>query len=140
MDRYLTGSTKWQPQNDPRTPPNAGGFVVSYARWSSRSNVYVYESEDGFVTHVAARRWAEPIPEARLSLLVDGQRFWWELQRRLERQAREVTALVPIGMPHDGATFVDKTAGECADRLEGLRVWGYLVPDRAAEVLRGEQL
>ena len=43
-----------------------------------------------------------------------------------------------IGLPEDGETFNDATAGDCADRLEYLRALGYQVPQYAIDALREE--
>jgi hypothetical protein len=46
--------------------------------------------------------------------------------------------LRPIGLPHDGESFLDGSPSDCADRLEGLRALGYTVPQYAIDELREE--
>lgn len=115
---------------------------MSYCRWSSDKfmcDVYVYHSVgDYWSTNVAASRPEEPMPDADMRLLMDGQKFWWLLQHRLAEEARETIARKPIGLPHDGESFEDATPGDCADRLEYLRSLGYLVPQHAIDALRAE--
>jgi len=116
---------------------------VSYCRWSSddhQCDVYVYESDRGFVTHVAANRWvfAEPMPDP-----VPVGTTETEVLRWLER-GRAVSAILdrsttdPIGLPHDGEDLTDPNPGACADRLETLRALGYRVPQFAIDALREE--
>lgn len=50
----------------------------------------------------------------------------------------EAADRIPIGLDHDGETFRDDTAGECADRLTELKAMGYNVPQRAIDALREE--
>lgn len=111
---------------------------MSYCRWSSDGwscDVYVYESEMGYVTHVASRRHAgkEPCPtldwnsilaiDDRPEMLMAIDRW-----RAAERDWLESTDLIDIGLPHDGATFYDQTPGDCARTLGDLLGMGYKVP------------
>lgn len=100
---------------------------MAYCRFSSDdwlSDVYTYETEYGFVTHVAATRYVgvENVPAAY------GERVEW-----LER-----AEAVEIGLPHDGKTFCDNTPDECAQRLLWLRADGYHVPQDAVDRLQAE--
>jgi hypothetical protein len=130
-----------------------------------RCDVYVYEHvAGGWTTHVAGRkRIIPPIPALPLPSFNFGGVWDFDTRRmkypnwRKRLAARIVfgfyafwhnwahTAslnLIPlreIGLAHDGKTFDDSTAGDCADRLEWLRSEGYTVPQYAIDALREEQ-
>jgi hypothetical protein len=114
---------------------------VSYCRWSSddsQCDVYVYEDcAGGFTTHVAGCKhvFKESLPP-EVSYR-DNKAFF----ARYEKINKMIDAadMVNIGLPHDGETFNDDTAEECADRLESLRAMGYRVPQYAIDSLRGEE-
>jgi len=116
---------------------------MSVCRWSSddyQCDVYVYVAADGWTTHVAGRRHipAEPMPEpVYLPSNFTDEQFsaWYQRGREVDRII-SAARLVDIGLPHDGETFVDETPDECADRLEGLRGLGYVVPQYAIDALR----
>lgn len=115
---------------------------MSYCRFSSDnfgSDVYCYESQDGFVIHVAACRCESdtPIPtvagfeEWGVSVSFDdvvrqmGERdAWLDSARR-----------VPIGLPFDGESFCIADAADAAEWLMGLVAHGYQVPQRAIDAL-----
>lgn len=83
---------------------------MSYCRWSSdgfTSDVYCYESDAGFVTHVANKRH----------------------DRRREIGDHSEIPMHEIGLAHDGATFVDAGPREMAETLRKLREEGYRVPE-----------
>lgn len=139
---------------------------MSYCRFSSmnwRCHVYVYEDVNGgWTTHVASRkRIFPPIPDFfNLRLPTFGAVWDKEFRHAKYPSLRQKLAasclysfvafwhnrvhmaslgLIPsrrIGLPHDGKTFNDVTAGECADRLESLRQVGYVVPQYAIDSLR----
>lgn len=48
------------------------------------------------------------------------------------------THVANTGGPHDGESFDDETADECADRLETLAAAGHRVPDGVVQALRAE--
>ena len=114
---------------------------MSYARWNTGSDVYVYEHCDGgWRTHVASARHVgqTPFPELPPE--------WWLLpvdevmaQHKQQQAWYQMATTAPIGLPHDGKDYLDETPGECADRLEWLRAEGYQVPQGAIEALRDEQ-
>lgn len=115
---------------------------MSYCRWSSddfQCDVYVYEDvSGGFTTHVASNRlvYAEPLP-AHVPFDADNMDAWMERHGKVNAMADRADR-VDIGLPHDGESFNDDTASECADRLESLRSLGYIVPQYAIDALRGE--
>lgn len=122
---------------------------MSYCRLSSddfQCDVYVYAARWGWQTHVAARRpvYTEPLPP-QVELPGKDDPGWEAAIEAWVKRHAEVMAAVDeaqhaeIGLPHDGASFVDDTPGECADRLESLRAIGYNVPQYAIDRLRREQ-
>lgn len=122
---------------------------MSYCRWSSddwQCDVYVYEDIGG---------WWQTYLAGRKRRLRDGVEFpaplpdEWEPQAWLARN-RAVDAILDdanegvlwdwVDLPDhpDGDSFRDDTPGECADRLEALRAFGYNVPQCAIDELREE--
>src|SRR5690554_33867 len=102
---------------------------MSYCRWSSddfKSDVYVYESDMGFMIHVAGGKH-DPYPTdlpAPMRLTPDNVPEW--LQRN--EQVREIldnTPLVAITLPYAGETFTEDSPGACRERLLQLRNLGY---------------
>lgn len=63
--------------------------------------------------------------------------FW---HRWVHRTSMDLIPLRDIGLPHDGESFNDDTASECADRLERLRALGYIIPQYAIDALRKEAM
>lgn len=111
---------------------------MSYCRFSSddwRCDVYVYCSAHGYVIHVAGRRhvFKEPLPEP-VSL---GNDKWLDRHQKVSEMLKEAE-LVDIGLPNDGESYTNETAGECADKLLELREVGYIVPQYAIDGLREE--
>lgn len=117
---------------------------MSYCRWSSNSfrcDVYVYESPDGFVTHVACTRAVLPdnAQAPSLRLLVDGNARQWLVETRAFDALLHAARKVAIDHPEAGETFVHDTAGECAGNLERLAAQGFRVPASVIDDLRAEQ-
>lgn len=117
---------------------------MSYCRWSSdsfRSDVYVYGSDAGFVTHVAMTRHvlADDAQAPSLQLLIDGKTDEWVAANKAWHQILEAADAVPIEHPDAGASFIDNTPGECADTLERLAQQGFRVPEGVIADLRAEQ-
>lgn len=130
---------------------------MAYCRWSSMNwqcDVYTYEDVGGgWTTHVAARRRAIPTPPLWMppSHWITGAgagrlaawrwraacrvSFW---TYRLQMITLDLIPLRPIGLPFDGESFNDPTAGDCAERLVWLRGLGYIVPQDAIDALREE--
>lgn len=118
---------------------------MSYCRWSSddwQCDVYVYEDCDGgWTTHVAVRR--------QLNVLRNPYPFQpgsfnrWLVMHRVQmdlmkEEPADWLDLAAIG-PEAGESYNDRTPGECADRLEALKVKGFNVPQYAIDTLREEQ-
>lgn len=114
---------------------------MSYCRWSSDDytcDVYVYESDDGWTTHVAGVRvqWDERRP-APIKFDPNNLQPWLDRHSQVMDLLDEMPRQV-IGLPHDGDTFVDETPGECAERLTSLARLGYNVPESAIAALQEE--
>jgi hypothetical protein len=112
---------------------------MSYCRWSSdgfQCDVYVYESADGWITHVAAKRRAARAPELD----------WSTPERWAETHAAYRAFMddeinhpsLPIGLSEDGQTFCDASPAACAAQLLRLKALGYQVPQDAIEALLDE--
>lgn len=116
---------------------------MSYCRWSSdnfKSAVYIYESIEGWVTHVAA---SELIGEAPFGEYLDVIKDipvdeWTRRYKERENWFKNVERK-KIGLPFDGQTFIDQTAHECASRLQTIKDAGYHVPDGVIEDLESEE-
>ena len=131
---------------------------MSYCRWSSnnfRCDLYCYESEEGFMTHVASNRVVGDIPEASLDFLRDpnGSSSEVVMDRLTNYDAKwkkyiedykaqmkflETAEREPIGLPYDGESYCDKTLEEFLQRLLHLRETGYIFPDYVLEAVREE--
>lgn len=114
---------------------------MSYCRFSSddfQCDVYVYESDDGFVTHVADVRlvFDRPLPPA-VDIRTDLE--GWAARNRMLHEAVDRAKRVRIDLPSAGEMFIDDTAGECAARLVSLRAEGLTVPGYAVEALLEEE-
>lgn len=103
------------------------------------SDVYVYQSDDGWVTHVATRRWPPGAPpEARVADLVDGtaegrQRYLAAYKNH--RKWRMKVVMLPIEHPDAGKMYVHPTPGESAALLARLSEQGLHVPAGAIDRL-----
>lgn len=101
---------------------------MSYCRWSSdgyQCDVYCYQSDAGFETHVASRRTVERIPEIDWA----GHAARFSASLVAHREALDRRDLQPIGLEHDGETFVDATEAEMFARLRHLQGVGYQIPE-----------
>lgn len=103
---------------------------MSYCRFSSmtwRCDVYAYETDDGFVVHVAGRRHAGPIPALPDILTVPLAEFQAAYER--QHEALDACELVKIGLPCDGETFCLATEEDMVGKLQELAAMGYVIPD-----------
>lgn len=119
---------------------------MSYCRWSSddyQCDLYVYEGLDGWMIHIAGRRWVlaeappEPIPPTELTTAAGVERLIDRDQQLMAILSR--SHLAPIGLPHDGQTLIADSPGECADLLAVLAAEGYRLPNWVIGDLRAEQ-
>lgn len=119
---------------------------MSYCRWSSddyQCDVYVYESDRGFETHVAARRrvFKVPLPPPE-PFTIENVVAWHARYKAVLALMDDEASCEWVNLPEAvaGESFTDATAGECADRLERLRdEYGLNVPQYAVDSLREEQ-
>lgn len=105
------------------------------------SDVYVYESESGYVTHVASRRHVSktPCPEidwpSALLLLKDDAIKMITEWRLAEKEWLEGCTMEDIGLECDGVTFNNASPTGCVGTLIRLRGLGYIVPQSAIDEL-----
>lgn len=117
---------------------------MSYCRFSAddyTSSVYVYYSDDGWVTHVAAANltWLVDLPEP--VSIVDDVHGYVQRSRVIHDLLDDPTTHRKVPLPEGiaGEMFIDDSPGECADRLSWLLEQGVTVPDGVIESLREEQ-
>lgn len=114
---------------------------MSYARFSSddyQCDVYVYESDNAWVTHTAMRRYVldgllppkVPFDEAHMQAFVERS----AKMSAIVEHARQTL----IELPDAGESFRDPTPLACAERLERLKALGFRVPQHAIDTLRDE--
>lgn len=117
---------------------------MSYCRWSSdnwRCDLYCYgDVSGGITTHVASNRVVGDIPEAPLSLIMEGKN-----EEFLEAHKKQMAFLgnakrKPIGLPFDGETFNDPDCASFFVRLMELREAGYNFPVYVLEEVREEMM
>ena len=113
---------------------------MSYCRFSSDDSgcdLYCYGSAEGYVTHVAANRPVGDVPE------VPADWHAVDVGELVDAMNAQVAFLLacprePIGLPHDGATFVDVSASSFLDRLLCLCALGYRFPDHVLDDARDD--
>ena len=113
---------------------------MSICRWSSMDwscDLYCYESEQGYVTHVTVNRTVGDIPKVDPSLFLDHteeneQEFF--RQHKAQMKFLETAERRPIGLKYDGQTFYDDKE-TLLSRLEMLRAEGYRFPEITEEDL-----
>jgi hypothetical protein len=121
---------------------------MSYCRWSSdhwRSDVYCYESDRGYETHVAGNRVVGEIPkEPGFAALRDADtvdsRAAWLMQHQCVIDFLSTAERAPIGLPHDGASFTDPDLPSFLVTLEMLKAEGYNVPSYVFDDIRAEMV
>lgn len=117
---------------------------MSYCRFSSddfSSDLYCYQSTDGYVTHVASNRVQGEIPQVNASLALSGDSGDFKkfiAQCRTQQAWLATAGHASIGGPYDGASFYDDTLEEFRDRLVMLRNAGYRFPNSVLEAVEGE--
>lgn len=113
---------------------------MSFCRWSSLNfgcDLYCYESEQGYVTHVASLRVVGDIPEVDSSLFLDYtdenvEKFFE--QQKAQFDFLDTAERTPIGLKYDGQTFYDDKE-TFLSRLNMLREEGYRFPEITEEDL-----
>ena|SRR6478752_3658803 len=116
---------------------------MSYCRWSSddfASDLYIYESAEGFVIHVASSRHV--VDRSGLPPVVEfGDPGWAEAWAERGMAVMELVKDAPlekIDLPQAGESFTFDDAIEAADKVVELKALGYHVPDGVVEALREE--
>lgn len=111
---------------------------MSYCRWSSdgfQCDVYVYQSDQGYETHVAARRRPKRIPDLDLTSAATIQESLIVQRAALDDPDND---LQEIGLLEDGASFIHESPGECASNLIRLKNLGYQIPQDVIDALIDE--
>lgn len=118
---------------------------MSYCRFSSdsfRSDLYVYEADDGVVIHVASNRLvlADDQRHPRWPDTDSVESVWsaFELDYRAFMDAVDVAERVDIGLSRDGRTYRNLTFTDAADLVRSLAAEGYRVPEGVADDLEAE--
>jgi len=106
---------------------------MSYSRWSSDDfccDLNCFERNGRYVTQLAMLRYEYTGRPPKIDF--DGQHDADKiaLQTKLRDQFFEKAIKVPIGLPHDGETFVDEDLQSFRERLVMLKELGYRFPDR----------
>lgn len=115
---------------------------MSYCRWSNENgycDAYVYESENGWVTHIAALRPPPGAPPSPMEIFTRPWGVWSYQIYRMRQAARdawsEKNPSVPIDHPEAGASFTHASPLECAENLARLKREGFMVPQYAIDAL-----
>lgn len=89
------------------------------------------------MVHIAGNRVVGDIPKTEHLFERDTLDEFFEAHKKqmafLETAERE-----PIGLPHDGESFVLDSAQQAAEKLKELKAIGYRVPDYAIKKLEDE--
>jgi len=115
---------------------------MSYCRFSSdcwQSDVYVYESAEGFNIHVAGRRYVsdQPRPEFPKDASADNVMAYWKACDEWVEKAHAEDINFPAG-DHYVSPILVQSQQECIDKLMELRGMGYRIPQQAIDALQDE--
>lgn len=113
---------------------------MSYCRFSSdgfQCDLYCYESDEGYCTHIASQRRVLPIPQHNLDDF-DSSNFEKINELADLAQNEDLNPSFPIGLPHDGESFTDGDLESFLERLKYLKKVGYLFSDRVIECVEEE--
>jgi hypothetical protein len=115
---------------------------MAICRWSDDDyscDLYIYEGEGGYVTHVASNRLGWLTPPRNPWSLPKGASDQ-EFRRALKKYDHAVDSAprVPIGGPFDGQGFFDDEVEDLLARVLSLRSAGYRVPDWVIEHIEEE--
>lgn len=111
---------------------------MSFCRWSSDNfacDLYAYESDAGYMIHVASNRVVGDVPPLDWETEDPGVFYTaYKAQHAfLDSATRE-----PIGLAHDGETFVFDSLEEFRDCFVMLREAGYHFPQGLIESIEEE--
>lgn len=99
---------------------------MSYCRFSSdnwKSDVYVYETDRGFMVDIAANRFVGRIPRT----LPINSPNWYKSYLKQSKYVHKAKT-VPIGGKFDGGYFLCSTRQELIEKLKMLKRAGYRIP------------
>lgn len=102
---------------------------MSYCRWSSNNfdcDLYCYESDCGYETHVAGLRVVGKVPPFPDSIN-DGKKEWMR-KYEAHRTFMDTCKREKIGLPCDGKRFCDPDLKSFLKRVTDLKEMGYHVP------------
>jgi hypothetical protein len=113
---------------------------MSYCRWSDdnwRSDIYAYESADGYAIHVGSMRIVGEVPPLPKNGAFVSEEWWdaYRIQAEFVRNAERQ----PIGMPHDGKFYLEPTLDEFEARLQWLQDAGYRMPAWVFDLIHEER-
>jgi len=118
---------------------------MSYCRWSSddfRSDLYVYEAADGFVVHVASRRYVYPDgvmpPDMDVKVGDPGWAGAWAERNMEVQKIIDTLDLEQITLEQAGESFYGLDAEEAAVKVAELRAIGFYVPKGVEESILEE--
>jgi hypothetical protein len=109
---------------------------MSYCRFSDdnwKSDVYIYESADGYVCHVASNRIVGDVPEVTYNTTAG-----FAMANRAQVDYVYSAERVSIGGEYDGETRVFSTLQELSDFTGELILAGYHVPVWAIDEIKAE--
>lgn len=110
---------------------------MTYCRFSDNDHqcdVYVYEScYGGYTIHVGCNRvvFKSKLPE---TVSLDNMDAYFKRHKIVMEMIQDAER-VKIGLEHDGKSFNEDTAIDCANRLIELKNMGYNVPQYAIDGL-----
>lgn len=110
---------------------------MSYCRWSSMDfacDLYCFESERGYETHVANVRVVGTVPH--VDFFGGGETF--VAQYKAQHDFLESAAHEEIGGPYDGESFTDADLEGFEARLRHLRSVGYRFPEEVFHAVWAE--
>lgn len=116
---------------------------MSYCRWSTDDflcDLYCYESDEGFVTHIAANRpiWGDKRPDPvpfNNETIGDGS---WLARRNLVMDLLDEINREPVDPEYAGKHYLDDTLEEFLARLISLKNAGLSFPDYVIENVKQE--
>lgn len=100
-------------------------------------DLYCYESDQGYVTHVASNRVVGDIPKTEGLIRPDSIDEFLKAHKE-QMKFLDSAERNPIGLPHDGVTFCDTHPEEFMITLRMLRNVGYVFPDYVLECVQEE--
>lgn len=111
---------------------------MSYCRWSTNDftcDIYCYESCDGgWDIHIAALRHRLRSLPPPVPFDLENLDPWFERHKKVMKMVHRAKRY-PIGLPYDGESYNEPTAGDAAKRLIALKETGYNVPQEAIDAL-----